>query len=208
MGSYLGSPPAGAFRGGVRGDETFQTISALLNRGNAYAQAAGALILLCADRGDDEVTAQYCAVDAGAAMANLAVEAVSRGLISHPMAGFDVDGSRVAFDMPPQVQPFMVIAVGSLAEYASVSDDVADRDASHDNGYHSRMWPSARPGASPGPSPGNHRPGHVDTDRERPDHHHQRHRRPHPHGPPRRFATTMPTSATSAATTTPPQVHP
>ena len=115
---------------GVRGDETFQTISALLNRGNAYAQAAGALILLCADRGDDEVTAQYCAVDAGAAMANLAVEAVSRGLISHPMAGFDVDGSRVAFDMPPQVQPFMVIAVGSLAKYASVSDDVADRDAS------------------------------------------------------------------------------
>lgn len=115
---------------GLRGDATFQTISELLNRGNAYAKAAGALILLCADRGDDEVTAQYCAVDAGAAMANLSIEAVSRGLVSHPMAGFDVDGSRAAFDIPPQVQPLMVIAVGSLADYSSVSDDVADRDSS------------------------------------------------------------------------------
>ena len=79
--------------------------------------------------GDDEVTAQYCAVDAGAAMANLAIEAVSRGLVSHPMAGFDADRARVAFDIPPQVQLFVVIAVGSLADHAAVSADIADRDA-------------------------------------------------------------------------------
>ena len=108
---------------------TFDTLAGLLNRGNSYATAAGALILVCADEGDDENTALYSAVDAGAAEANLIIEAVSRGLVTHPMAGFDVEGARAAFDIPPQVRPLMVIAVGSLADYDTVSDDVAERDA-------------------------------------------------------------------------------
>ena len=40
-------------------------------------------------------------VDAGAAMAGLIIEAVARGLIAHPMAGFDVDGARQAFASTP-----------------------------------------------------------------------------------------------------------
>jgi nitroreductase len=114
---------------GVRGEETHRVLAGLLNRGNGYAQIAGALILVCADEGDDDKTALYSAVDAGAAAANLAVEAVARGLISHPMAGFDVDGARAAFDIPPQVRPLMVIAVGSLADYAAVSPEIAERDS-------------------------------------------------------------------------------
>ncbi len=113
---------------GLRGQPTFQAIADLLNRGNGYARAAGALILVCADEGDDEATALYSAVDAGAAAANLAVEAVARGLVSHPMAGFDVEGARRAFDIPAQVRPLMVIAVGSLADYAHVSSDIVERD--------------------------------------------------------------------------------
>lgn len=113
---------------GRRGDPSYGQLSTLLNRGNAYARAAGALVLLCADEGDDEATALYSAVDAGAAAANLAVEAVARGLISHPMAGFDVEGARRAFDIPAQVRPLMVIAVGSLADPATVSADIAERD--------------------------------------------------------------------------------
>jgi nitroreductase len=66
---------------------------------------------------------------AGAAAANLSIEAVSRGLISHPMAGFDVDGARAAFDIPPDVVPLMVIAVGSLGDYRRMSAEIAERDA-------------------------------------------------------------------------------
>jgi nitroreductase len=113
---------------GLRADETFKSLAGLLSRGNSYAMAASALILVCADEGDDADTALYSAVDAGAAEANLIIEAVSRGLITHPMAGFDVDGARVAFDIPDRVRPLMVIAVGSLADYRTVSDDIADRD--------------------------------------------------------------------------------
>jgi hypothetical protein len=57
------------------------------------------------------------------------IEAVSRGLITHPMAGFDVDGARAAFAIPDQVRPLMVMAVGSLADYARVDPEIAERDA-------------------------------------------------------------------------------
>ena len=110
------------------GDDTFVAISALLRRGNSYAKAAGALILVCADQGEDERTALYSAVDAGAAMANLAIEAVSRGLIAHPMAGFDVDGAREAFDLPPGVRPLAVVAVGSLGDYRRMPPEIVERD--------------------------------------------------------------------------------
>jgi nitroreductase len=114
---------------GIRGDDTYSTLAGLLSRGNAYAKAASALILVCADEGDDENTARYSAVDAGAAEANLIIEAVSRGLITHPMAGFDVDGSREAFSIPDQVRPLMVIAVGALADYGQVDPEIAERDS-------------------------------------------------------------------------------
>ncbi len=114
---------------GMRGDATYRTLAGLLNRGNGYARDASALILVCADEGEDDKTALYAGVDAGAAAASLAIEAVARDLISHPMAGFDVDGARNAFGIPAQVRPLMVIAVGTLADYSDVSAEIAERDS-------------------------------------------------------------------------------
>jgi nitroreductase len=114
---------------GIRGDDTFAALADLLTRGNGWAKTAGALILLCADEGDDDNTALYSAVDGGSAMANLSIEAVARGLISHPMAGFDVDGARAAFDVPAGVRPLMVIAVGSLDDYATADPQILERDS-------------------------------------------------------------------------------
>jgi len=114
---------------GIRGDETFTAITEVLKRGNRYAHAAGALILVAADEGPDEKTALYSAVDAGAAMANMAVEAVSRSLIVHPMAGFDADAARAAFAIPDEVRPLAVVAVGSLGDYATAPPEIVERDA-------------------------------------------------------------------------------
>jgi len=116
------------FLAGRRTDDVFVTLSGLLNRGNHYANAAGALILLCADEGPDENTARYSCVDAGAAMANLSIEAVSRGLIVHPMAGFDAPGACEAFELPDSLRPLMVIAVGTLRDYSEVTPEIAERD--------------------------------------------------------------------------------
>ena len=64
---------------GLRGDETNTTIAGLLKRGNSYAKAAGALVVVCVDEGEDERTARYAAVDAGAAIAELTVERDAKG---------------------------------------------------------------------------------------------------------------------------------
>ncbi|OBF44808.1 nitroreductase [Mycolicibacterium peregrinum] len=114
---------------GVRADETFTTLAGLLKRGNSYAHAASALILVCADEGEDERTARYACVDAGAAIAQLTVEVVSRGLIAHPMAGFDVDGAQAAFEIPDGVRPIAVVAVGTLGDYAVADPAIVERDS-------------------------------------------------------------------------------
>jgi nitroreductase len=114
---------------GRRGDQTFATISELLKRGNRYAHAAGALVMVCVDEGEDERTARYAAVDAGAAIAQLTIEAVSRRLIAHPMAGFNTDGARDVFGIPTGVQPIAVVAVGSLGDYDEAPPEIVERDA-------------------------------------------------------------------------------
>ncbi|MDT7760635.1 MAG: hypothetical protein QOC63_55 [Mycobacterium sp.] len=114
---------------GLRGDDTNTAISESLKRGNSYAKAAGALVLVCADEGEDERTARYAAVDAGAAIAQLTIEAVSRGLIAHPMAGFNADGVREVFGIPEGVRPIAVVAVGSLGDYDNAPPEIVERDA-------------------------------------------------------------------------------
>jgi nitroreductase len=114
---------------GLRGDETFGTISELLKRGNSYAKAAGALIMVCADEGEDERTARYAAVDAGAAIAHLTIEAVSRGLIAHPMAGFNADAPARCSASPKVCGPSPVVAVGSLGDYDNAPPEIVERDA-------------------------------------------------------------------------------
>ena len=114
---------------GMRGDDTFVAVTGLLKRGNRYAHSAGALIMVCVEEGEDERTARYAAVDAGAAIAQLTIEAVSRGLVAHPMAGFDVDGGRAVFGIPVGVQPIAVVAVGSLGDYDNAPPEIVERDA-------------------------------------------------------------------------------
>ncbi len=114
---------------GLRGDDTFRDITELLKRGNRYSHAAGALIMVCIDEGDDERTARYAAVDAGAAIAQLTIEAVSRGLVAHPMAGFNADGACEVFAIPAGVRPVAVVAVGSLGDYENAPPEILERDA-------------------------------------------------------------------------------
>jgi nitroreductase len=114
---------------GVRGDDTFARLAALLKRGNAYAKASSALVLVCADEGEDERTARYACVDAGAAIAQLTIEAVSRSMIAHPMAGFDVAGAHGEFGIPAEVRPLAIVAVGVLGDYGQAPQEIVERDS-------------------------------------------------------------------------------
>jgi len=117
------------FVAGRRSDPVFAALAGLLRRGNAYAHAASALVLVTADTGDDDKTARYSLVDAGAAAANLSIEAVSRGLVTHPMAGFDVDATPETLQLPAGLVPVMIIAVGRLGDYRDVAHEIAERDS-------------------------------------------------------------------------------
>ncbi len=113
---------------GIRGDETFDRLAGLLKRGNSYAKAAAALLLVCVDEGPDDNTALYAAVDAGAAIAQLTIEAVSRGLFAHPMAGFNKDGARAEFGLPDGVRPIATVAVGSVGDDTAVDEAIVEKD--------------------------------------------------------------------------------
>jgi nitroreductase len=85
--------------------------------------------VVCIDEGEDERTARYAAVDAGAAIAQLTIEAVSRGLVAHPMAGFNADGACQVFGIPAGARPVAVVAIGSLGDYDNAPPEIVERDA-------------------------------------------------------------------------------
>ncbi|OHT83185.1 nitroreductase family protein [Mycobacteroides saopaulense] len=114
---------------GLRGDATYAALAELLNRGNSYAKVAAALVLVSTDLGDDDNTAVYAAVDAGLAIAQLGVEARSHGLHTHPMAGFRVDEAPAVFDIPENVRPIAVVAIGPVLDsYAGAEESTVERD--------------------------------------------------------------------------------
>ncbi|KAA1251807.1 nitroreductase [Mycobacterium simiae] len=145
---------------GIRGDATFVALAGLLNPGNSYAKAASALILVCADQGDNDRTATYSALDAGAAIAQLSIEAQSRSLVVHPMAGFDVAAAHREFDIPNRARPLAIVAAGFLGDYTDVDPEIARRDGAPRRRLPLRQIAFARRwGQAFEPAPGTHNRG-------------------------------------------------
>lgn len=116
------------FLAGLRGDSAHAAMSALLNRGNTkWAPAAGALLLCVVQTANEKGELPYAMFDAGLATAQLSLQAVSRGLVAHPMSGFDRDGARRAFDIPDGFDPLVLIALGHLAAESTDERDIQPR---------------------------------------------------------------------------------
>lgn len=98
-----------------RGDEHWQTFFDLLLPANqAWAHAAGALILIVAKRTftrNGKPNAVH-AFDAGAAWSNLANQGSRMGLVVHGMAGFDWDRARTALRVPDDFSVQAMAAIG------------------------------------------------------------------------------------------------
>lgn len=69
--------------------------------------------------------AQY---DTGAAMALLCIEATSRGLFVHQMAGFDPETAREVFDIPAGFDAIAAFAIGYPGNPASLPQPLRDRE--------------------------------------------------------------------------------
>jgi nitroreductase len=69
--------------------------------------------------------AQY---DTGASMALLSIEAASRGILVHQMAGFDPDTAREVFEIPAGWDAIAAFAMGYPGDPASLPQPYRDRE--------------------------------------------------------------------------------
>lgn len=102
---------------GRRGTALFDRIEQHLmgfNRG--WAPNASLLVLtVVTTAGLDGTPLRWAEYDAGQAMANLVSQAHALGLHAHPMGGIDVEALRREFDLPDQLVPITVTAIGTAA---------------------------------------------------------------------------------------------
>ena len=121
-----------AYIAATKGDaENFaKLVSVLVPSNVTWAQHAPFLALAVvelafAKSGTPNRNAQY---DVGAASAWLTVEATSRGLVVHQMAGFDHDKARQVFEIPAGWEPIAAIAIGYPGDPDSLPQPLRDRE--------------------------------------------------------------------------------
>jgi nitroreductase len=113
-------------------EETFARILRCLVEANqAWARHAGVLALTAtattfARNGKPNVCAWH---DVGLAAAHLTVEATSRGMIVHQMAGVHRDAAREELGISDGFDVVTAIAIGHLGDGSALPDDVRRRDA-------------------------------------------------------------------------------
>ncbi len=121
-----------------RGSRPWPTFLGLLSeRNQSWAKNAAVLLVAISKKsftppGRDAPTASYShSFDAGAAWANLALQASLAGWHAHAMAGFDVDRARTELNVPDDCRVEAVIAVGKLGDKADLPETL--QAAEHPN---------------------------------------------------------------------------
>ncbi|HET7723223.1 MAG TPA: nitroreductase family protein [Propionibacteriaceae bacterium] len=114
-----------------RGTEAFDAIYRSLRDFNkSWAGDASALVVAAATTtSEDGRPMPYAQYDTGQAVAHFTVQAHAAGLATHQMGGFDRDAVRAAFDLPDDIAPLTVIAVGALGSLEETSEEVRAREA-------------------------------------------------------------------------------
>jgi nitroreductase len=113
-----------------RGTEAHDKLAgALVEFNRAWAASASALLLIAARTVDDNGNAQrWATYDAGQAAALLTAQAEHDGWSVHQMGGFDQGAARAAFDLPEDVTPIAVAAIGRRAGAHLLPDHLAERE--------------------------------------------------------------------------------
>ena len=78
-----------------------------------------------ARNGNPNAWAQH---DTGLALGNLMIQAVSMGLVTHGMAGFDPVKAREIYAIPEDLVPVAAVAIGYLGDPASLSEKFRERE--------------------------------------------------------------------------------
>ncbi|MCB5187424.1 nitroreductase family protein [Methylobacillus caricis] len=117
------------------GSTGWSNLLGLANLNNQrWAASASVLIALVSKtthlrNGDSEPSAlRNHSLDAGAAWANLALQATHAGLITHAIGGFDREQAKVVLDIPEGFHIEILIAVGYQGDRAELPEDFQLRE--------------------------------------------------------------------------------
>jgi nitroreductase len=104
--------------------EALEQARACLLPGNAWAKKAPVLLLSVANEqwARDGSHNPYAAHDVGLASENLALEAMSRGLVLHFMGGYDASKAAEFFTLPAGHRMLAMIAVGYPGDPAELNE--------------------------------------------------------------------------------------
>lgn len=109
-----------------RGDENFQLLQRTLEDTNTlWAPNASVFILVLADQSP---LTSLVAFDLGLATSALTIQASALSLYTHQMAGFDRNLAREIMQIPEQLTPVVVIAIGQLEKPEILDDDLRKRE--------------------------------------------------------------------------------
>nr|WP_232328041.1 nitroreductase family protein [Kibdelosporangium sp. MJ126-NF4]CEL16384.1 nitroreductase family protein family [Kibdelosporangium sp. MJ126-NF4]CTQ94308.1 nitroreductase family protein family [Kibdelosporangium sp. MJ126-NF4] len=126
--SYGNSQPA-RYLVGRRGDSTYERLFEVLSQRNqSWAKRSAVLMLGIAMTVNEKGTLPLSEYGLGLATENLVLQAVAEGLVAHQMGGFNAEGARILFELPPEARPVVAIAVGKLGDRDSVPADLRDRE--------------------------------------------------------------------------------
>ncbi|MDQ6975484.1 MAG: nitroreductase family protein [Mariprofundaceae bacterium] len=99
-------------------------LNCLDTKNREWAQHAPILIMACASqrfRQNDNPN-RWAEYDTGQAMLSLCVQAISLGLVTHQIGGFDVEMARGHWGIPKDVQPMTITALGYLGDDAVLNE--------------------------------------------------------------------------------------
>ena len=107
----------------------------LLVEGNKiWAKNAAVLVVIISSKnfeynGKPSITHQF---DAGAAWENLALEASSRGIVTHGMQGFDYEQARQNLNIPSDFDVMAMIAIGIKGSHENLPPNLQDKEFPND----------------------------------------------------------------------------
>jgi nitroreductase len=114
-----------------RNSKDWNTIfNLLVDFNKQWCTNASALVVVVSRKnfehnGQPSITHQF---DTGSAWENLAIQAVSQGLVTHAMAGFDYEKARKDLQVPADYEVIAMIAIGKRGPKEKLSPELQTRE--------------------------------------------------------------------------------
>ncbi|WNS75715.1 nitroreductase family protein [Bacillus sp. DTU_2020_1000418_1_SI_GHA_SEK_038] len=94
----------------------------------AWCRKAPVLALIISEMNNEKGLNKSHAFDSGAAWGFLSLEATKKGLITHPMTGFDFEAARKVLDIPEKYAINALVAIGYQGEKEDLPEILQQRE--------------------------------------------------------------------------------